>query len=95
MDPYISGIDPLSAIGSNINFNKIRAKSDAKKDFAAIFVSQILKEVFKSQSSMFGEEDSLGMSSNDLYNDILLAKISGEIASNKAFGFDKLMMGKK
>lgn len=95
MDSYIAGIDPLYAIGSNINLNKIRTKTDAKREFASIFVSQVLKEVFKSQSSMFGEEGSLGVFSDNLYNDILLAKISGEIASNKSFGFDKLMMGDK
>jgi Rod binding domain-containing protein len=95
MDPYITGIDPLYAIGSNINLNKVRTKTDAKREFATIFVSQILKEVFKSQSSMFGEEGSLGVFSDNLYNDILLAKISGEIAGNKSFGFDKLMTGNK
>jgi Rod binding domain-containing protein len=95
MDSYITGIDPLYAIGSNINLNKVNAKTDAKQEFVSIFISQILKEVFKNQSTMFGEEGTLGMFSDNLYNDILVAKISSEIAQNKSFGFDKLLMGTK
>jgi len=95
VDSYITGIDPLYAIGSNVNMSRIKTKADAKREFTSIFISQILKEVFKSQSSMFGEEGTLGMYSDNLYNDILLAKISGEMARNKAFGFDKMMAGSK
>ena len=92
----MSGIDPLYAIGSNVDFGKIQSKADANQEFASIFVSQVLKQVFKSQSSMFGEEeDSLGMFSNNLYNDILVAKMASEISKNKSFGFDKLIMGNK
>jgi Rod binding domain-containing protein len=83
VDSYITGIDPLYAIGANINLNKIRTKEDAAREFSSIFISQILKEVFKNQSSMFGEEGSLGAFSDNLYNDILVAKISSEIAKNK------------
>jgi Rod binding domain-containing protein len=103
MSSFISGIDTLSAIGPNINMinmnkNKINNKAGADKEFVSIFVSQILKEVFENQSSMFGEEKeegALGDFSKNLYNDIMMAKISSEIAQNKAFGFDKLMMGRK
>ena len=95
MDSYITGIDPLYAIGSNINFNRVRTKSEVDREFASIFVSQVLKEVFKNQGSMFGEEGSLGAFSDNLYNDIMIAKISSEIAQNKSFGFDKLMTGSK
>jgi Rod binding domain-containing protein len=93
VDSYITGIDPLYAIGSSINLNKVRTNADASREFASVFISQILKEVFKNQSSMFGEEGTLGPFSDNLYNDILIAKISSEIAQNKSFGFDKLMMG--
>lgn len=95
MDSYVTGIDPLYAIGSNVNMSKIRTKADAGREFSSVFVSQILKEVFKNQSSMFGQEGTLGMFSDNLYNDILIAKISSEIAKNKAFGFDKRVMGNK
>ena len=95
MDSYITGIDPLYAIGSSVNLKKVRTKADAQHEFASLFVSQVIKEVFKGQSSMFGEEGSLGAFSNNLYNDILIAKISSEIAQNKAFGFDKMMAGYK
>lgn len=91
MDFFVPGIDPLYAIGSNINVNKIKSKEDANKEFVSVFVSQIMKQVFKSQSSMFGEEGNLGMFSDNLYNDILLSKISREIAENKSFGFDKYL----
>lgn len=91
MDSYLAGIDPLYAIGSNINLNRVRSKEDVSREFASIFISQILKEVFKSQGSMFGEEGSLGMFSDNLYNDILVSKISGDMAASKAFGFDRLM----
>ena len=95
MDSYITGIDPLYAIGSNVNMNRVRTKAEAGHEFASLFVSQVIKEVFKSQSSMFGEEGSLGAFSDNLYNDILIAKISSEIAQNKSFGFDKIMTGYK
>lgn len=95
MDSYITGIDPLYAIGSNISFNRIKTKADAGREFSSIFIAQILKEVFKNQSAMFGEEGTLGAFSDNLYNDILIAKISSEIAKNKSFGFDKLVMGGK
>jgi len=91
MDSYIAGIDPLYAIGSNVNLSKMRSKEDVSREFASIFISQILKEVFKSQGSMFGEEGSLGMFSDNLYNDILISKISGDMAASKSFGFDRLM----
>jgi len=95
VDSYITGIDPLYAIGGNVSISKVRTKADAEREFASVFISQILKEVFKNQSSMFGQEGALGMFSDNLYNDILVAKLSGEIAQNKAFGFDKLMTGIK
>ena len=95
MDSYITGIDPLYAIGSNVNLNRVRTKAEAEHEFASLFVSQVIKEVFKSQSSMFGEEGSLGAFSDNLYNDIMVAKISSEIAQNKAFGFEKMMAGHK
>jgi len=95
MDSYVTGVDPLYAIGSSINLNRVRTKADAGHEFSSIFVSQILKEVFKNQSTMFGEEGTLGMFSDNLYNDILIAKIASEIAQNKAFGFDKTVMGNK
>ena len=103
MSEFIPGINPMSAIGSdinmfNVNTKKVNTKAGADKEFVSIFVSQILKEVFENQSSMFGEEKeegALGDFSKNLYNDIMMAKISSEIAQNKAFGFDKLMMGRK
>lgn len=71
--------------------SKIRSKEDVSREFASIFISQVLKEVFKGQSSMFGEEGALGMFSDNLYNDILISKISADMAASKAFGFEKLM----
>ena len=90
MDFFTAGIDPLYAIGSNINISKVRSKDDAKREFASVFVSQILKEVLKNQSSMFGEEGSLGMYSHNLYNDIFIAKVANDIAYSSSFGFDKI-----
>lgn len=90
MDYFTAGIDPLYAIGSNVSFNKVRSKEDAQHEFASIFISQILKEVLKNQSSMFGEEGSLGIYSGNLYNDVFISKIANEIAYNKSFGFDKM-----
>lgn len=75
MDSYITGIDPLYAIGSNINLNRVNTKADAGREFVSIFVSQILKEVFNNQSAMFGKEGTLGAFSDNLYNDILVANI--------------------
>ena len=95
MSYFVPGIDPLYAVGKNININKVRTKEDAGREFASIFISQILKEVFKAQSSMFGDEGALGVYSNNLYNDILISKLSSEIAGNKAYGFDRLMTGIK
>jgi Rod binding domain-containing protein len=91
MESFFAGIDPLYAIGSNVNLSRIRSKEDASREFASLFISQILKEVFKNQGSMFGEEGSLGMFSDNLYNDILISKISGDLAASKSFGFDKLV----
>jgi len=88
---FVPGIDPLYAIGSNVNISNVRTKEDAKREFVSVFISQMLKEVFKSQSSMFGEEGSLGMFSDNLYNDIFISKISRDIAASKSFGFDKLL----
>ena len=97
MSSFITGIDPLSAIGSNINLNmnRVNAKTDAKQEFVSIFVAQMLKQVFKDQRSMFREESPTGSFSDNLYNDILVAKISSEIAKDKSLGIDKLMMGIK
>lgn len=95
MDSYVTGVDPLYAIGSNISLNKVRTKADAGREFSSIFVSQILKEVLKNQSSMFGDEGTLGMFSDNLYNDILVAKIASEIAKDKSFGFDKIVRDHK
>lgn len=95
MSYLVPGIDPLYAVGKNINFNKVRSKEDASREFASIFISQILKDVFKAQSSMFGDEGALGVYSNNLYNDIMISKLSGEIAANKSYNFDKLMTGIK
>ena len=91
MDALIPGIDPLYALGANINVNRVNGPKEVQQEFAAVFVAQIMKEVFKAQSSMFGDEGSLGMFSENLYNDIFLAKVSREIAESKAFGFDRLM----
>ncbi|MFH1710061.1 MAG: hypothetical protein ABH860_03180 [bacterium] len=95
MDPYITGINPLQSIGPQANVSKVKTRADAEREFASMFIAQILKETFKSQSSMFGKDKSIGMFSDNLYNDILIAKISSEIAQNKSFGFDKLMAGSK
>ena len=89
---FISGIDPLSVIGPNISAGKVRTKAEAEKEFASVFVAQILKEIYKGQMAMFGDEEKdAGMFSNNLYNDIMMSKIAGEIADSKSFGFEKLM----
>lgn len=95
MSYFIPGIDPLYAVGTNINLNKARSKEDASREFASIFISQILKDVFKAQSSMFGDEGSLGVYSNNLYNDIMISKLSNEIAASKSYNLDKLVAGIK
>ena len=95
MSFFVPAIDPLYAIGSNININKVSTKADVQREFVSVFMSQILKEVFKSQSSMFGEEGELGMFSDNLYNDVLLTKISRDMAESKAFGFDDLIANSK
>ena len=91
MDP-ITGIDPLNAMGSNISFSKVRTKEDAQKEFASMFVAQILKEIYKGQSAMFGEEGSLGMYSDNMFNDLMINKLASEIANSKSFGLDKMVM---
>ena len=87
----INAIDPLSVMSSNINVGKIHSKKDVEREFVGIFISQVMGNVFKGESSIYGDEGALGMYSNSLYNDIMLAKISKEIAENKAFGFEKLL----
>jgi len=87
----ITGINPLYAIGSNINVNRISTKKDVEREFVGIFISQVMGNVFKGQGSLFGSEGALGTYTDNLYNDIMLSKISREIAENKAFGFDKLL----
>lgn len=94
MDSFLTGIDPLYAIGSSVNANRVGNRQDAGKEFVSLFISQIVKQVFKSQSTMFGEEGNLGAFSDNLYNDILIDKISREIAESKSFGLDKSIMGK-
>lgn len=95
MDGIISGIDPLSAIGSSIDVNKISSKKDVEHEFVSIFISQVMGNVFKAKSAAFGGESALGTFSDDLYNEIMLSKISREIAENKAFGFDNLLAADK
>jgi Rod binding domain-containing protein len=90
MDAFMAGIDPLFAIGSNVNVNKVRTKEQAGKEFVSVFMSQMLKQIFKAQSSMFGEEGSLGAFSDNLYNDLLISKISAEMAESKIFDLDKM-----
>ena len=100
MSSFIPGIDPFSVIGSsanmnsvsanNINSSKVTTKEEARREFVSLFVSQVMKEMFKSQASMFGDEEPTGVFSGDLYNEILMSKISGELAKNRAFGFDKM-----
>jgi Rod binding domain-containing protein len=90
----ITGIDPLYAIGSQVNVNKVHTKKDAEKEFVAVFLQQVMKDVFKAQSSMMGDEGALGMFSDNLYNDIMISKVSRDLAENKAFGFDDAMMNK-
>jgi Rod binding domain-containing protein len=91
----IPAIDPLYAIGNNVNLSKVRTKEDAQKEFVSMFLSQVMKDVFKAQSSMFGDEGSLGTFSDNLYNDIMMSKISGDLAATKAFGFDGLFPSDK
>lgn len=98
MDNMISAIDPLYALGNNVNMNKVGSRADAEKQFVSFFLSEIFKDVFKAQSSMFGEEgSSVGTFSNNLYNDILMSHITKEIADSKVYGMDKLLakMNKK
>ncbi len=90
MDYFVPAIDPLYALGRNVGVGKVRSKEDVQKEFVSMFLAQIMKDVFKAQSSMFGEEGALGTFSDNLYNDIFLAKVSRDMASSKAFGFDKL-----
>jgi Rod binding domain-containing protein len=95
MDDMISAIDPLSAIGSNINLNTIRSKKDVESEFVSLFISQLMGNVFKAKTSALGGESALGSFSDDLYNEIMMSKISKELAENKAFGFDGLMAADK
>lgn len=91
MDSYIAGIDPISAFGNNnIKMNKTRTKEEVNKEFVAMFISQVMKDVFKAQSSMFGDEGAMGTFSENMYNDIMMSKISSDIAATKLFGFDKM-----
>ena len=94
MDNIMSGIDPIRALGG-MQMGKMTSKRDVEKEFVGIFVSQIMGDVFKGQSSMFGTDGALSSYTEDLYNEIMLAKVSQEIAENKAFGFDKLLQADK
>ena len=91
MDFSVPAIDPLYALGANVNANRIGSKSDAQKQFVSFFLSQIFKDVFKAQSTMFGEEGSTGTFSDNLYNDILMSRITKEIADSKIYGMDKIL----
>ena len=95
MDYFIPGIDPLYAIGTNIGPNRIKTKEDARIEFASMFLAQMLKDVFKSQSAMFGGEGSLGIYSDNLYNDILLSKLSRQVATDRSLGFERVITGIK
>jgi len=87
---YITGIDPLYAIGSGVSATQPKTKAEAQKEFVAMFLNEILKEVYKGQSSMFGDEGSLGAFSDNMYNDLFIAKVSNELANSKAFGFESM-----
>jgi Rod binding domain-containing protein len=90
---FVPAIDPLYAVGSNVNVNNIKTKQDVEREFVSVFLSQVMKDVFKAQSTMFGDEGALGEFSGNMYNDIMMQKVSSDLAANKAFGFDKLMVG--
>lgn len=92
MDNYITGIDPMSALvkSNSIQTNKVRTKEEVNQEFVAMFISQVMKDVFKAQSSMFGDDTTMGAFSEDMYNDIMMSKISSDIAATKLFGFDKM-----
>jgi Rod binding domain-containing protein len=95
MESFVPGIDPLLAIGSSINVRKAVSKENAQQQFASIFMAQIMKEIFKGQSEMFGEEGSSGLFSESLYNDIFLSKISADMASSKSLGFERIFQTNK
>jgi hypothetical protein len=91
----IPSIDPLYALGANVNVNKVRTKKEAEKEFVSVFLSQVMKDVFKAQSSMFGDEGALGAFSNNMFNDIMMQRVTADMVANKAYGFDKILAGEQ
>jgi hypothetical protein len=89
----VSPIDPLYALGGNVPVNKPRTKAEVQQEFVSVFLSQIMKDVFKAQSSMFGDEGEMGMFADNMYNDVFLSKVTRDLAANPAFAFDKLFKG--
>ena len=86
----VPSIDPFYALSGNINPGRITSKADAEKQFVSVFLSEIFKGVFKSQNSLLGDDQTSAFS-DDLYNDILMSKITKDMADSKAYGIDKLL----
>jgi len=91
MIDFIPGMDPASMMGPSLNVSGMpRTNKEASKAFISLFLSQILKDVLKSQNALFDSTDGASMFSNDLYNQILISKISEDLAKNDIFGFDEM-----
>ena len=64
----------------NTNVMRYASRSDlVKKEFAAIFYKELLKQAFESQSASFSE-DKNNLMTNAINQDILIDKLAEELA---------------
>lgn len=87
MDYFVPEISPVNMMGSSmVQGSRITTKEDANKAFVNLFLSQVLKNIMNAQNDLYGS-DSANTFSNDIYNDVLINKMSEELAQDNVFGF--------
>ncbi|MFC1559475.1 hypothetical protein ACFL4F_00040 [Candidatus Margulisiibacteriota bacterium] len=92
MDYFVPGISSADILGPSLKINKVvKTKEEANKAFISLFLSQILRNVLKSQNTLYGDSQGMSAFSRDMYNEILISKISEDLAKSKTFGFEKVL----
>ncbi|MCX5726790.1 MAG: hypothetical protein NT030_06440 [Candidatus Saganbacteria bacterium] len=88
---YFSSVDPVKYLGSAVRGQALKfSKQNASKEFAAIFYSEILRQVFGGEKEVIGGENSFfgrNPVSVDLFIDQLAMKLaeSGKLSGEDIF----------
>ena len=88
MNYYVPQISPVSMMGSSIpTSNRIETKEDANKVFVSFYIKEIMKNFSNSNNELYGNYSN--NFSKDIYNDVIVNKISHDLAEQDIFGFNK------